>query len=95
MSSEGLANVQAFFPDEGEKAQRELLLDLCSEELGQSHLFEHSSGTDDIGPSIRRMGAQLEELDNAYPGGLRAYILNAKKLLKGSCLSFLDETRYV
>eukprot|EP00934_Nitzschia_sp_Nitz4_P008011 Nitzschia sp. Nitz4//scaffold165_size50357//3008//5415//NITZ4_007013-RA/size50357-processed-gene-0.1-mRNA-1//1//CDS//3329538108//8001//frame0 len=63
-------------------SQFELVKDLCSEELGQTHLFEKWLGEDDVPASeIRGFSASLEKLNKSYPGGLRAYILNAKKLL--------------
>jgi hypothetical protein len=84
MMPQGLANALTFFLDEDSKEQHELLVDLCSKELGQTHLFEEWSDAKHVSPSlIRQMADQLLELDKAYPGGLRAYILNAKKLLKG------------
>lgn len=55
--------------------QADLIEDLCSEELGQSHLFT-------TGANIKELAAQLEKLDGSYPGGLRSYILKAKELLK-------------
>ena len=36
---------------------------------------------------IRKVMAQLKKLDESYPGGLRSYILQAKKLLKGTFMS--------
>jgi UDP-sugar pyrophosphorylase len=64
-------------------SQEELARKLCSEELGQSHLFETWS---DASPSVKRQFAsQLEELDKAYTdGGLEGYIKNAKQLLENS-----------
>ena len=82
---EGLANALNFFLDEDSQEQHKLLVDLCSQELGQTHLFERWKDARNVSPSlIRQMADQLLQLDKAYPGGLRAYILNAKKLLKGS-----------
>jgi hypothetical protein len=79
----GMANALSLFMDDNKK-QHGLLVDLCSEELGQSHLFAEWNKSDKVSPSVlRQMGDQLEVLDNAYPGGLREYILNAKKLLEG------------
>lgn len=79
----GLADAFTFFLDDN-KRQHSLLVDLCTDELGQSHLFDGWSKSDKVSPSIlRQMGDQLEALDNSYPGGLRAYILEAKKLLSG------------
>ena len=66
--------------------QQKLMLDLCSEELGQSHLFEGWSEAEKVSPSVlRQMGNQLESLNESIPGGLRQYILSAKRLLKGTC----------
>ena len=72
--------------------QQKLMLDLCSEELGQSHLFEGWSEAEKVSPSVlRQMGNQLESLNESIPGGLRQYILSAKRLLKGTCGgAFLD-----
>ena len=68
-------------------SQQKLMLDLCSEELGQSHLFEGWSEAEKVSPSVlRQMGNQLESLNESIPGGLRQYILNAKRLLKGTLL---------
>lgn len=82
--------------------QHALIKDLCSEELGQSHLFEKWIAAGSVPPSeIRDLASQLESLDKSYPGGLRSYILKAKKLLKGTfphtykkreCPDFLSNT---
>jgi hypothetical protein len=69
-------------------ADRALLLDLLtSDDLGdQSHLFQEFPKVfqgADIADKIRSMAQQLKKLNQGYPGGLRAYILNAKQLLKG------------
>ena len=53
-------------------------------ELGQSHLFEHwpVEGAD---ADKRRQLDQLRTLDGQYPGGLKAYVANARRLLSASC----------
>lgn len=60
--------------------QHSLVLDLTSEEFGQSHMFDKWKNDE----SIKELGDQLEQLDAAYPGGLRQYIVKAKKLLEDS-----------
>lgn len=70
--------------------ERELLEDLCSEELGQSHLLDgygngdggNGSGSDD--GNLRSLCSQLIKLNRGYPGGLRSYILKARILLQDS-----------
>jgi UDP-sugar pyrophosphorylase len=64
-------------------SHKDLVQKLCSEELGQSHLFEAWS---DATPKMQRQCAeQLEDLDKAYTdGGLAGYIKNAKGLLENS-----------
>jgi hypothetical protein len=85
---EGLANALTFFMNDNQ-TQHKLLVDLCSKELGQTHLFEEWNKSDKVSPSVlRQMGDQLEQLDKAYPGGLRDYILKAKKLLEGVSRDF-------
>jgi len=66
-----------------DETQRALLEDLCSEELGQSHLLDADSQDDDDG-KLRGLCQQLVKLNGGYPGGLRSYIEKAKKLLKDS-----------
>lgn len=66
-------------------AQADLCKILCSDELKQSHLFRHWGEEGDASPAVKRQFVeQLEELDNAYPDGLKGYILNARKLLEKS-----------
>ena len=66
-----------------DNSERELLEDLCSEELGQSHLLDgYSNGVDD--DRLRSLCSQLIKLNRGYPGGLRSYILKARKLLQNS-----------
>ena len=78
----GLKNAISFFLT---AEQQKLMLDLCSEELGQSHLFEAWDEAEKVSPSVlRQMVSQLESLDASYPGGLREYILTAKRLLEGT-----------
>lgn len=68
------------------QSQKLLVLDLCSEELGQAHLFDGWLQAEKVSPSVlRQMGRELEALNASIPGGLRKYVLNAKNLLKGKC----------
>ena len=61
---------------------KELLTSLCSNKLGQSHLFDKWGKSDKISPAaLRQMGNQLHALDKSYPGGLRSYILKAKTVM--------------
>jgi UDP-sugar pyrophosphorylase len=60
-----------------------LLKDLCSDELGQSHLLDGYRKTASI-DGIRQLANQLTKLNDSYPGGLRGYILTARKLLQDS-----------
>lgn len=76
--------IQAHVPE----PERALLVELCSDELGQQHLFAEFPKVftgEDIASDIRSMSQQLHKLDRGYPGGLKAYIQNAKKLLQGEC----------
>ena len=66
------------------KQQHDLLNDLCSAELGQSHLLDAWTNNDTN--KLRQLGAQLEKLDAAYPGGLRQYIAKARKLLESESI---------
>ena len=61
-----------------------LVVDLTSNELGQSHLFDKwKTLNDEDLDLLHDFLDQLVQLDEAYPGGLRQYILKAKKLLEG------------
>jgi len=64
-------------------AQRELIKKLCTEELGQAHIFKDWAT---LSPAIRReVMEELEALDGSYKnGGLEGYIKTAKKLLEAS-----------
>jgi UDP-sugar pyrophosphorylase len=78
---EGLENVVT------DGKQLMLLKDLCTDELGQSHLLDGyredpTSKTSTEG--IQQLCAQLIKLNDGYPGGLSSYIQNAKRLLQGS-----------
>ena len=78
--------------------QYKLIHDLCSDELGQVHLFQQWIDAASISQKqVKELGDQLEKLNASYPGGLRSYILKAKALLKSesslwnkirSCLLF-------
>jgi UDP-sugar pyrophosphorylase len=66
-------------------AQTDLCKVLCSEEMRQSHLFQHWGADCDSSPGMKcLMIKQLEALDKAYPTGLAGYIANARELLEGS-----------
>jgi UDP-sugar pyrophosphorylase len=66
-------------------SQKDLIQKLCSEELGQSHLFETWSDATCTPEMQRQCAEQLEDLDKAYTdGGLEGYINNAKVLLENS-----------
>ncbi|CAJ1951410.1 unnamed protein product [Cylindrotheca closterium] len=73
---------------ESSPEQHFLLKDLVSADLGQSHLldpFEAIVDDDDkFSTKLKAMMSQLEELDGAYPGGLKEYVHKAKKLLANS-----------
>lgn len=71
-----LQSVSAEEPD-----KFDLVKDLCTEELGQSHLFENVTGD-----KLEDLISQLVTLNSAYPGGLRGYIMKAKELLKSEWL---------
>jgi UDP-sugar pyrophosphorylase len=66
------------------KKQRALLTSLCSNELGQSHLFQNwtSSTADDV--SKREFVEQLENINDSYPTGIAGYVQNARVLLQKS-----------
>lgn len=65
--------------------QYDLIADLCSEELGQSHLFQPWVDASSLkSKDVQELCTQLEKLNASYPGGLRGYILKAKELLKNS-----------
>ena len=64
--------------------QRALLEDLCSVELGQSHLLDAYCQGDADDDKLRGLCSQLLKLNGGYPGGLRSYIEKAKKLLQDS-----------
>jgi hypothetical protein len=81
------------FLQDSSSTQHGFLSDLTSEALGQAHLFD---GLDDLGDEefatrLKELGNQLEELDSAYPGGLRQYILKARKLLEGKLKTSTSE----
>jgi hypothetical protein len=81
----GLQAVIGEFTD----TQQELAKKLCSEEAGQSHLFEHWDDDDSDNVHVleqkKELMSQLETMDGSYPnGGLSAYITNAKTLLEQS-----------
>lgn len=73
---------------ESSPEQHALLRDLVSEDLGQSHLLDAFDAIVDDSVKfpikLKGMMDQLEELDGAYPGGLKAYIAKAQKLLSNS-----------
>jgi len=56
------------------------------EELGQGHLFAQWSkdGGSDAEANEARFFEQIEALDASYPGGLKAYVANARQLLADS-----------
>lgn len=64
-------------------SQKDLLKNLASDDLGQSHLFE---GWGSLSPGDRlAVAEQIEALNKAYNnGGLAGYIKNARKLLENS-----------
>lgn len=53
-------------------------------ELGQAHLFAHWPPAGTQQPDKARQLAQLRTLDGQYPGGLGAYVDNARALLAAS-----------
>lgn len=53
-------------------------------ELGQAHLFAHWRAKSSTCEDQARQLAQLRTLDAQYPGGLRTYVRNARKLLSAS-----------
>ncbi|KAL3919700.1 MAG: hypothetical protein SGPRY_005536 [Prymnesium sp.] len=53
-------------------------------ELGQTHLTDCWPSLPEEHPDKARFYAQLEQLDASYPGGLTAYVTNARKLLADS-----------
>jgi hypothetical protein len=69
------------------ESQQKLMMELCSKEAGQSHLFKNWFDVKDgVSTSvIVQMAVQLESLNEAYPGGLKEYIIKAKQLLSGRC----------
>ena len=55
------------------------------DELGQGHLFaQWSEGGDSAKANEARFFEQMEALDASYPGGLKAYVANARQLLAES-----------
>jgi hypothetical protein len=81
------AGVKKAFSSHLSSKQTLLMLDLCSSEYGQLHLFEKwdQSKSDKVSPAVlRQMANQIESLDASYPGGLKKYINTAKKLLAGT-----------
>lgn len=65
------------------ESQKKLVQELCSDKLGQSHLFQ--AWADASTDQQRACATQLEDLDKAYAdGGLAGYIENAKVLLENS-----------
>lgn len=81
------AGIKTAFSSHLSSKQTMLMLDLCSSEYGQLHLFEKwdESKPDKVSPAVlRQMATQIESLDASYPGGLREYIKTAKKLLAGT-----------
>jgi hypothetical protein len=77
--------------------QHGLLSDLTSEALGQAHLFDALDGLGDeeFATRLKELGTQLEELDGAYSGGLRQYILKARKLLEGKLTNSTSEFSWI
>lgn len=69
----------AFEPNEEEK---KLVEELCAEDQG--HLFAEWTGAASEEADQRRLLKQLVELDQAYPGGLAAYVREARVLLARS-----------
>jgi hypothetical protein len=85
------AGIKKAFSSHLSTKQTILMLDLCYSEYGQLHLFEKwdQSKSDKVSPAVlRQMANQIMSLDNSYPGGLRAYIKTAKKLLAGTSLYY-------
>jgi hypothetical protein len=81
------AGVTKAFSSHLSSNQKQLMVDLCSSEYGQLHLFEKWDQTkaDKVSPAmLRQMANQIMSLDESYPGGLREYIKTAKKLLAGT-----------
>lgn len=65
--------------------QLTLLKDLCSDELGQSHLLDgYRKDPSNSVDGVKNLASQLLKLDGGYPGGLRSYIINARRLLQDS-----------
>ncbi|EOD31900.1 DP-N-acetylglucosamine pyrophosphorylase [Emiliania huxleyi CCMP1516] len=60
------------------KAKKALL-----QELGQTHLFD-GWGSKPSAADESRFYKQIEDLDASYPGGLKAYVDNGRKLLADS-----------
>jgi hypothetical protein len=69
----GLDKALAFFTVNNPR-QHQLISDLTSEELGQAHLFDAWDNVEDNTEKLIEMGKQLDQLNSAYPGGLR-YVL--------------------
>jgi len=69
----------AFEPTEDEK---KLVDALCAEDQG--HLFAHWTTNADEAPKQKKMLSQLVDLGKTYPGGLVAYIKQARVLLAKS-----------
>ena len=53
-------------------------------QLDQQHLFEHWSEPDEDEEEKRLFFMQLSGIESSYPGGLVAYVENARKLLEAS-----------
>eukprot|EP00004_Rigifila_ramosa_P010991 TRINITY_DN2317_c0_g1_i1.p1 TRINITY_DN2317_c0_g1~~TRINITY_DN2317_c0_g1_i1.p1 ORF type:complete len:628 (+),score=138.33 TRINITY_DN2317_c0_g1_i1:1800-3683(+) len=53
-------------------------------ECGQAHLFSKWDGSAAREPDVHRFFAQVAQLHTKYPGGLPAYVANARRLLRDS-----------
>lgn len=75
-------NAASFFSEPLPPAQQKLIALL--ETLGQEHLFADWEGPGIHEADKRRMLEALLKVDGAYPGGLRGYVENGRKLLAAS-----------
>lgn len=62
----------------------QLALTALLEELGQGHIFDGWPPPGEASANKQRFFAQVAQLDASYPGGLRAYVTNGRKLLADS-----------
>ncbi len=76
-------NTAAAYLSEPSREENEWIALLWEE--GQEHLFTDWSGPGSDEEAKRRFLAQVAQVDRAYPGGLRGYLANGRRLLAEAC----------